>query len=273
MQAYVSGKKQECSAMNYYEAIRARKSIRKYNFMPLPEETLECLMEYTKKAIPLKKEIGVDFKLLRETDKEKGLQGMFRVRAPYYLLLTSELKQDYLQNAGYLMEQIVLYLTMRGIGTCYQGSVKPGIELKEELKYDYVIAVAFGEPAEELYRQGKRKSMLPEETTVIYREEPGAVVREILQSALTAPSALNVQPWRIVAYHNRLHIFCRKGWFYRDVPSDMQLIDMGIFLATLKLAAEELWMDAHFVWLPQVAEKKMNRNEYITSVILEENTF
>lgn len=261
------------SNMNYYEAIRARKSIRKYDFTPLSQETLNCLEEYTKKAVPLKKEIGVEFKLLKAWEDGRDLQGKFRVKAPYYLILSSELRQDYLLNAGYLMEQIVLYLTMHGIGTCYQGALTPNDKLKKKLKYDYVIAIAFGCPMEELYRKEKHKNMLPEETTIICREECGAVTKEILQLALMSPSAMNIQPWRVVAYHNRLHIFSKKEWFYKDVLGDIRLIDLGIFMATLKLAAEELWVDAHFVWLPQIAAKKMKRNEYITSVMLEKNEF
>lgn len=271
MRDYLRGEKRECGIMDYYEAIKGRRSIRKYDFTPLPGETLEELVKFAKNAVPLKKEIGVEFKLLGESGK--GLEGRFRAKAPYYLVLSSELKQDYLLNAGYLMEQVVLYLAMHGIGTCYQGVLKPDGALKKELKYDYVCAVAFGLPAEGLYREGRKRNLLPEETTVVYREEPGAVVREILQLSRMSPSAMNVQPWRVVAYHNRLHLFCRKEWFRRDILGDMQLIDMGIFMATLKLAAEELWMDAQFVWLPQVAGKKMKRNEYITSVLLEENAF
>lgn len=259
--------------MNYYEAIRARKSIRKYEEKALPEELLAGLMAYTKKLIPYAKDISVQFTLVKKKESTTAIKGNFLVKAPYFLLLSSELKQDYLLNAGYLMEQVVLYLTMHGIGTCYQGALRPSDQLKEKMTGEYVTAVAFGYAAEQLYREGKRKKQLPEETTVIYREETGAVIKEILRTALLSPSGLNAQPWRIVAYHNRLHIFCRKDFFFRDVLNDIQLIDLGIFLANLKLAAEECWMNTHFVWMESIADKTMERNEYIITALLEENEF
>lgn len=258
--------------MDSYEAIRVRRSIRKYNMQPLAQENLDALMEFTKKAVPYQKEIQVEYRLLTAEEKEEMLSGLFAVRAPHYLLLFSEQKPEYLQNAGYLMEQIVLYLTTHGIGTCYQGMLRPESFAFTDTKLVYVTAIAFGMPTEPV-EQRKARKRLPEKAAIVYKEEPGETVREVLRTSLLAPSGMNVQPWRVVAYHNRLHLFCRRGKFFRDVLSDMQLLDMGIFMLTLKLAAEERWLDVHYVWLENIAEKKLAQNEYVITALLEENTF
>ncbi len=107
--------------MNLYEAIFARKSVRKYQMNPLREEFMQRLHFFLDHLQPLHPEIGVDFLIVDNTQKKTGVKGKFRISAPYYLLLSSELKKGYLENAGYLMQQITLYLTAKGIGNCYQG--------------------------------------------------------------------------------------------------------------------------------------------------------
>lgn len=259
--------------MDYYEAIRIRRSVRKYSMQPLAQEELDGLLAFTRKAIPYQKEIKVEYQIITAEEKSERLRGMFAVKAPYYLLLFSEQKPEYLLNAGYLMEQIVLYLTTHGIGTCYQGMLKTEEDPFPGKRLVYVTTVAFGMPAEPLSEGRGRRKRLPENTMVVSKEEPTEAVREAVRNALLAPSGMNMQPWRIVVYKNRLHLFCHRGKLFRDVLSDMQLLDMGIFMATLKLAAEEKWLNVHYVWLESIAEKRLVQNEYVITALLEETAF
>ena len=42
-----------------------------------------------------------------------------KVKAPHYIIITSNKGEDYLQNIGFAMEEVVLKLTTLGIATCW----------------------------------------------------------------------------------------------------------------------------------------------------------
>lgn len=259
--------------MNPYEAIFARSSVRTYRMEPLKEEFLRHLNLLFKRLQPLYPEIAVDFLIVDNIGGTAGLKGRFRLEAPYYILLSSELKTGYLENAGYLMQQIALYLTEKGIGSCFQGSLKPGIVLKSKLNGDYCLGLAFGSYHKETDRDKKRTKRLDEKQMVVYKEEVPDSIRRIVRAARWAPSAYNKQPWRLVAYANRIHVFCQKARFREQVLSDKKLLDIGCMLANISQAAEELWLNTTMAKLENISEKKFKKNEYILSVLFQENSF
>jgi hypothetical protein len=54
--------------------------------------------------------------------------GYGKVRAPHYLIVTSEEKEGYLQNIGYTLQGVVLKLTAMSLSTCWLGgSIKNGL--------------------------------------------------------------------------------------------------------------------------------------------------
>ena len=105
--------------MTLYEAIFRRKSIRKYRDTEIDPKLLEKIEQYGEDAVGIRPEIRTKWKILKGSDKR--LAGLFLVKAPYYVVLYSEICEDYRKNAGCLMEQLVLYLHTKGIGSCYQG--------------------------------------------------------------------------------------------------------------------------------------------------------
>ena len=55
-----------------------------------------------------------------------------------------------------------------------------------------------------------------------------------------APSAVNKQPWRAVAYDNAVHFYLKRSkGFNHNEKLDMQMIDMGIALCHFDLTAKE----------------------------------
>lgn len=71
-------------------------------------------------------------------------KGMFLVQAPYYLVLSAKDHPFAAVNAGYVMEQLVLYLVSKGFATCYLGDAKSKPDLDQ---YQPMIVVAFGKAA------------------------------------------------------------------------------------------------------------------------------
>ena len=211
--------------MNLYEAIFARKSVRKYQMNPLREEFMQRLHFFLDHLQPLHPEIGVDFLIVDNTQKETGVKGKFRISAPYYLLLSSELKKGYLENAGYLMQQ------------------------------------------------STKAKRLEEKQVVVYKEEAPENICKIVKAARWSPSAYNEQPWRLVVYQNRIHVFCKKGFFKEQILSDMKRIDIGCMLANVTQAAEELWLSTTIVKMENIEEKKFKNNEYILSIFFQHNNY
>ena len=98
--------------MNLYEALLLRKSVRKYRMEPVDAMILDHIMYFSNKVNVYAEGIGVQFVLEENIEENKGIRGLNHVKAPYYLLVTSELKEDYLINAGYMAQQVVLYMTV-----------------------------------------------------------------------------------------------------------------------------------------------------------------
>lgn len=251
--------------MNMYEAIYNRKSVRAYRQEKLSDKLLEQIEKYKGEIEALDSTIGCSLEVVDNTDGSQRLKGLWKVHAPYYMVVCSEPREGFQRNAGYVAEQMVLYLTRKGVGTCYVGgcslegySAPPGMQP--------VILVAMGMPDEKLYRDALLAKRLSLQELCIFKEDPGEEMRNILKAARLAPSAMNSQPWRFVVYNNRLHLFARReGWSAGLVPSFREF-NLGILLSHLEIAAEEFWLSAEISVVSGVAEKQFKNNQYITSI-------
>lgn len=252
-----------------YDTIFSRKSIRSYHDEKIDWEILDDILEFADKQPMLVKDIGVEYKLVINIEENQGFNGPFTVKAPYYIVLSSEKKDDYLLNAGYIMQQLALYIESKGLGTCFMGGASPGIGLKNTIKYDYVITLAFGIPKEEVHRDPILAKRHPEKELVVYKEEVSSDIRKMLEAARLAPSGLNSQPWRFVVYKNRIHIFTRKNpWLFKPMDK-MKMINMGIMMANLLIAAEELWIDVRLTRPDSMMNKSLKSNEYVLTVVID----
>ena len=105
---------------NLYDMIFKRKSFhlfRNIGNLHLTEEELKDIEKEFSKLKPLVEDIKVKIKLIK---KESILRGQ-----EYCILFYSEKKDNYLQNIGYLGEQLDLYLVSKNIGTLWFGIGKP----------------------------------------------------------------------------------------------------------------------------------------------------
>lgn len=251
--------------MNTFDAIFSRRSVRHFRNEKLEWEVISDILEYANKLPMLIEGISVEFKLVSNIEAKQGFWGPFSVKAPYYLCISSEEKEDYLLNAGYLMQQMDLYITSKGLGACFVG-VSPGNALKSTMKYKYVIALAFGKAASELYRDSSKAKRLPENELIVYKEEVTPDIKQVLAAARLAPSSYNSQPWRFVVYKKRIHIFTRKTKLLPKALDNKKMLDMGIMMANLLIAAEELWVDVSLSKSEVLASKQFQKNEYVCTI-------
>jgi nitroreductase len=204
------------------EIIRKRKSIRKYSTEPFNTAKLEWVQEQIAAVKPLYPNIRYKVEIVSKT------KGLFNVKAPHYLIFSSEEIDGYHENIGFIGQQLDLALSANGIGTCWLGASKP-IE-NEKSALSYVIAISFGTPNEPLHRslsEFKRKPL----SAISEGEDPR------LEAARLAPSAVNSQNWFFATDGGKIHCYRKRinpiaGLIYNR----MNQIDMGI--AIYHIAAE-----------------------------------
>lgn len=217
-----------------YEAIFQRKSIRKYEMKPLEMETLFEIEKQLRTLKSLQENISFEVNIVLE----EKMRGLTTFRSPYYLCFYSEKKDGYLENAGYILQQMDLYFSSIGIGSCWLGMAKPPKEMmKTERGLNFVIMLAFGAASEPLYRQSpdefKRKSLV-----VITDIADG---EKILEPVRLAPSGINNQPW-FFSGTSREILISRKvqSLIKKPIYDRLNKVDMGIALYHLYLSATHL---------------------------------
>ena len=152
----------------------------------------------------------------------------------YCVLFYSEKKEGYLQNIGYLGEQLDLYLVSKNIGTLWFGIGKP-----DKITYDgldYVIMIAINKIDDETKF---RKDMFRSKRKNVEEIWQGEYIDKVTDIVRFTPSACNTQPW-FVENKNKLNVYRykkpgKKGIMPEDKVSFYNRIDIGIFMCFLEL--------------------------------------
>ncbi|MGC8826460.1 MAG: nitroreductase family protein [Anaerolineae bacterium] len=255
-------------------AIWRRVSVRSYRQEAVPAETLAEVLRAGEEAVPLWPHIPVRFVLAADADaflREHGgtLLGYGRILgAPHFIAAISEMTAGYMENMGFRMEQMILYATALGLGTCWMGGFysrqKVG-HLVGLAKGEQVVALtpvgwpAAGGPGRLLDKTLKafvpdRGGRKPLERLVFagrwdapaeqYLAQP-TVLRTALEAARWAPSWRNTQPWRFVITEDALVVTTSRPAEQIGLP--YYRLDAGIAMSHISLVAlcagiEPAWM-------------------------------
>jgi len=224
-----------------YETIFKRKSIRQYILNPLEGHMLSEIMAHTRALKPLYNDIKVEIKILPQ-ENVKAL--LFLAKAPHYLALFSETKGGYLMNAGFMLQQMDLFFSANGIGSCWQGMAKPTKEISKNSELEFVIIMAFGRPNETLHRESvsefKRKQL--QEITDVKGAD------ELLEPARLAPSAMNRQQWFFTGSASTIHAYQSKASVLTAfVLNRVSRISMGIPICHMWIAAKHFGKEVEFI--------------------------
>ena len=152
----------------------------------------------------------------------------------YCILIYSEKKDGYLQNAGYLGEQLDLYLVSRNIGTLWFGIGK--VEEKSYDGLDFVIMIAIKKISDDsLYR----KDMYKSKRKPVEEIWKGQTINGVTDIVRFAPSACNTQPW-LFDNDGSLKLYRyrkpgKRGIMPAEMVSFYNRIDMGIIMCFLEL--------------------------------------
>ena len=156
----------------------------------------------------------------------------------YCILLYSEKKDNYLQNIGYIGEQLDLYLASLGIGALWFGIGKPDEQSYNGL--DFVIMIAIAKVADDKFR----KDMFKSKRKPLDEIWNGEHYREIGNIVRFTPSACNTQPWKVTAEEKSLTVYRykkpgKRGIMPANKVAHYNRIDIGIFLYFLDLCLME----------------------------------
>ena len=199
------------------------------------------ILSYFDKTSRLNDRIRVEAVIFDNTKKKADVHGLWKVDAPYYLAIYSDQEEGCERNAGYLMEQMVLYMTAKGLGTCYLGSVQPAQKVRGGKRC--LMMVAFGYPEGKLYRESPLAKRLPLNELCIFKEEAGEQMKTILRAARLAPSAMNTQPALHRLFRPNLCVRPKNPLSGQKLPCDARIQHRHYALPYYAQAAEELWME------------------------------
>ena len=237
--------------MDLKELLYKRKSCRGYTSQPVEKALLEKLKNFPLK--PLYPEIKVHWEI---TPKEQ-VRSLCPWTTPQVISIYSEEKEGYLENVGFLFQQMDLYLQSMGLGACWLGLGRPRLNCPKEIDgMPFVIMLAFGYPEGDFLRQDlkefKRKSLLE----IADREDP------CLKAAQYAPSSVNSQPWYFTHEGNSLHVYCLRKGVLKPVLREMNQIDIGIALAHLYIENPDTFR------FQKTKAAEVNGYEYMGSITL-----
>ena len=206
--------------MSLEEQIYLRKSCRKYSDDVID---MNIIHEFMAKVKPLDDSIDYRYDILN-ADEVTSRAGW---SAPYYLALYSEKKEYYLENIGFIFQQLSLYLQELGVGSCWVGMASPKVKGD-----DYVITMAFGKSDDRTrdLSRFKRRTL----SDISDSED------ERLIPARLAPSAINSQPWYFKHVDDGFDVYQKKqNILKRQVLKNWNPIDVGIALAHMYVANEK----------------------------------
>ena len=199
--------------MTLKEMIYHRKSCRSFTNIPVDAEMIEKILSFDLK--PLYPEIKVRMDIVSRNQ----VKCICPWTTPQLIAIYSEETEGYLENIGFLFQQMDLYLQTLGLGVCWLGMGRMNPKTTTAVEgMKFVIMLAFGYPKGDRLRHDlkdfKRKSM----------EQIADKPDSRLEPARLAPSAVNSQPWFFAHESHTIHVYCAKKG---------SRLDIGIALAHL----------------------------------------
>lgn len=224
------------------EAIKQRESIRTYTEDKVPQELIERIENFIKQN---KAPFGINARIvLINTDTQEkpiklGTYGFIAGASDYMALIYEEMPFAE-EGSAYLFEQVILFCTQLGLGTCWlggsfnRGDFKKQVDLKPNEKLRIVSPIGFKSEKkrflESLIKPESRKNnsrkpfgslFFHNDFSTPLTEKIAGIYAEPLEMVRLGPSANNKQSWRIVLNNNVLHFFETSSYGF-------SAIDMGI---------------------------------------------
>lgn len=273
--------------MDYKKLISNRKSVRDYKKLALKKEDIKELEAYLGTAKRLVDDIDVDAiimsnEVFTKLEGKAGYKG-FMLQAPNYIILLSEKKDNYIKNAGYIGEEIVLKALDMQIGSCWvtfsdSELVKAELGINSDKEVVAIIALGYDDNKTKvinLHKTGENSSKTKFDivedniservavSDIVYLNTWGnSVTAEELQNrallnafhyARLAPSTFNRQPWRFILDDGIIVLTVRTD---DATGSYEEKIDAGIVMLYFEAIVDSTLTDVS--WTLAAPEKNYN---------------
>jgi nitroreductase len=251
---------------NYLQkAIETRKSTRTFQKEPLSPVDIEKISGYLNRPENLIGPFGYQFEfelLIESEERDKDQIGTYGfIKNPQgYILGSSIIETKSLFDYAYVLENIVLYLTAIGVGTCWLGGrfqkqeAMSQLSLKENEIIPAITPIGYPQEKQRLKERMIRsvlqaRKRKPEEQLFYYEAfgqplgDRAEEFRQALHYVRIGPSAQNKQPWRLVFGNNltQVHFYVTNP--LADNPLYMcepQYLDIGIAYNHFKTGLDEV---------------------------------
>lgn len=277
--------------MELYDAIFYRRTIKNYSNKNINAPLMEEVKKICSDITYLNQDLRIKAHVVERGHLIHFLMGKkCKIKAPHYIVVTSNKGEDYLQNIGFAMEKVVLQLTTLGLGTCWLDcnlkrediiefvdlddteiddsnlnncedtckNEKTEDDKEDEIENPYII-IAFGyaQKQEKLFKSIKveqdRKSIKR-----ISRKMDRKWIK-VLNAVRLAPSIKNCQPWMFYNSKDGIYIYEEKQ---KQSLEDMSKVSMGIALRHFDMACEKYDISVTYKKIDK--KRKLGKKYYIS---------
>ena len=280
------------------EVIKQRYSCRTYLDKPIDEEKRQQLAGFAASRTVGTFGTPTRFQLVAATEEDQtALRGLetygFISGATGFVLGAVRDAPKNMEDLGYLLEDIVLFATGLGLGTCWLGgtfnrsafAAKMPLRAGESLPAVIAVGYIADKPSvmESMVRRAAGSDhRLPWEQIAfdaafgvpLPRDKAGAYA-EPLEMLRLAPSASNKQPWRAIRDGAAWHFYLQRSPGYGNARfarlhiADLQRVDMGIAMRHFELTAREAALLGKWVLNEPPLGKPDPLTEYVATWVSE----
>ncbi|MCR1897749.1 nitroreductase family protein [Irregularibacter muris] len=238
--------------MAFHKLVEERKSIREFKEKGLETTMISQLLEYGKTIDRLCKDVMASFHFVEDGERvyqhllgNAGYHGM-AIKAPNYIVLISQEGENDLKNAGYMMEQMLLEASRKGIGSCWVDIIHTNENLKKNIgieeKGEILALAALGYPKSNIFGTDTSVSDRGSIEKLVYFKQwdQPMSVEELQQRGLEevffyvrhAPSWGNRQPWKFILEDDRLILTMLKedAYIEKESINNNHELDCGIMM-------------------------------------------
>ncbi len=267
--------------------IERRKSVRTYSEKEISLEIKDQLEQFIAK-VEESYQGKFRFPIIDSKDSSNNKIGTYGVIKGARYFVCGIVKNDAMDliELGYSFEQIILFATSLGLGTCWLGGTfersnfAKSANLTQEERFIVTTPIGYEKsdksPTEIAMRKLAKSDSRKDWTELFFDGENSkpldrkglGVFAEALEMVRIGPSASNKQPWRIVKNASRYDFFLERTPDYaKSLNFDIQLIDMGIALCHFELTLKEQGLEGKLEKL-SANIPSWDGSEYILSWIL-----
>ena len=206
--------------MELYDAIFYRKSIEFYSQKQITEFLMQEVKRLCSNITYLNTNLNIKAHVIdRGHLINFSTNNKIQIKAPHYILITSNEEDGYLENIGYALQEVTLEMACLGLGTTWLKCMLDREEIEEFVNLDKIdeneaskveypqVLIAFGYPEE-------GEALFRSNSAIHDRHKMKHICKKYdekwfnaLEALRIAPSIDNCQPWTLEQRENGFDLF------------------------------------------------------------------